>query len=113
MHRNPSEEPRPASRLTHAHLLTLGASGGPSPSWQWAWQALGRPQAWQAAAAAPTVTIKPSAASGQPVGTTITWTAGSTGLKTPVYQFSVSAGSAAAPPSYATSVSNLPSLGHR
>jgi hypothetical protein len=49
-----------------------------------------------ATAAAPTVTIKPSAASGQPVGTTITWTAGSTGLKTPVYQFSVSVGTGAA-----------------
>jgi hypothetical protein len=42
-----------------------------------------------AAAAPSSPSLKPSVPSGQPVGTTITWTAASSGLKSPVYRFSV------------------------
>ena len=94
MHRNPSREPRPASRLTTLTSLRSARV------WAVGVMALALAGPWSsvnvATAAAPTVTIKPSAASGQPVGTTITWTAGSKGLKTPVYQFSVSVGTGAA-----------------
>lgn len=42
------------------------------------------------------VTIKASPTSSQPVGTQITWTASATGMKTPVYRFSVVSGSGSA-----------------
>ncbi len=52
--------------------------------------ALGPLRATGVSAASPmSVSVKPNAPSGQPVGTTVTWTAASTGLKSPVYRFSV------------------------
>ena len=46
--------------------------------------------AWPVAqAASPSVAIKPSQKSSQPVGTTIIWTASSSGIKGAVYRFSV------------------------
>lgn len=50
------------------------------------------PAAYATAAAAPSITVKANKASGQPVGTTITWTATATGMKNPVYRFSVASG---------------------
>jgi len=47
------------------------------------------PAARVAAAAPASPSLKPSVPSGQPVGASVTWTAGSSGLKSPVYRFSV------------------------
>src|ERR1035437_11194752 len=99
MHRNPSGQLRPLSRPS-TPLTALSALRSVR-SWAVVVMVLGlagpRSSAYAAAgAAAAGGTLKPSLASGQPVGTTITWTASSTGLKSPVYQFSVRAGSGAA-----------------
>ncbi|MGH2410389.1 MAG: hypothetical protein ACRDGS_08495, partial [Chloroflexota bacterium] len=51
--------------------------------------ALGPLPAVEGAAAAAGPSLKPSVPSGQPVGTTITWTAAAHGLKSPVYRISV------------------------
>ena len=99
MHQNPSGEPGPASRPSTP--LTVLSTLRSVRSWAVVVMALSLAGPWStayaAAPAAPGVTtLKPSLASGKPVGTTITWTASSTGLKIPVYQFSVSAGSGSA-----------------
>jgi arylsulfate sulfotransferase len=45
--------------------------------------------------AAPRVSVKSSVSPGQPVGTAVTWTASSSGLKSPVYRYSVALGQGA------------------
>jgi arylsulfate sulfotransferase len=90
MQRDPLNQTRKASRLTAvsglrsvrwwAVILMVLSLGGP-------WSSM------HVGAAAPSVTLKTGGAAGQPVGSTITWVASATGMKSPVYQFSVTAGS--------------------
>ncbi|MGH2345917.1 MAG: hypothetical protein ACRDG4_11865, partial [Chloroflexota bacterium] len=94
MQRNPMHQTRAVSRLSAylglrsvrwwAVILMVLSLGGP-------WSPMNA-----GAAAAPSVTLKTGGAAGQPVGNTITWTAAAAGMKSPVYQFSVTAGSGTA-----------------
>ncbi|HWE61476.1 MAG TPA: hypothetical protein VHB98_07180, partial [Chloroflexota bacterium] len=71
--------PTPRARRYWAVIAVVLALLGPWPA------------AYAAAPAASGVVVKPSISSGQPLGTTITVTASTTGMKNPVYRFSVAA----------------------
>lgn len=92
MYRFRERKPEPEGETAHGTSRRLALRGG---RWGVAialiLAALAPLQATGVSAApSMSVSVKPSASSGQPVGTSITWTAIAIGLKNPVYRFSVS-----------------------